>query len=292
MARAKSRSMTRRSPVALLVVALVGCSGEVLQSTSTSSSATGTGGASTGQGGVGGGDPACPVLIEDAIGWKLVFPDGAILSPLIPEQKKVGDKQDQTCEGEVVAVAPGHLTIDTCPPNADCAKSLLDFTVVSKVSPFEIGIPLHTLVHVHLMSEVLGSPQGTQVSFRTLSLQIDNLATWGGFSNPIEAGSDLWFFASDAGVSRYAQQAGGLGFQHDSVCDGLDPTNPNQEGTLSFWDLTAPSAKVTLQSGETKLLTLKSPARPMLIRNIESTFALVEGPWAPDFLVSRAQLLE
>ncbi len=293
MAHAKSRGMTHQASFALLFVALAGCSGEVLQNTSAGSTTSGTGGGTTtGQGGGGVGGASCPVLSEDAIDWKIVFPGGEVLSPSVPAPKTIGDKLDQVYEGEVVVVSPGQLTIDTCPPNADCAGTLVDIAVAPKASPFEIGIPLHTFVHAHLVSQVTGYPQGGQQPYRTLFLQIDNLATWAGFSNPTEAGSDLWFLASDDGVTQSEHQAGPFGVRYDKTCDAATPEGYYQTGELSFWDLTAPSAKITLQPGETQSIELKSSARPYLIRNVDSTIEFIEGAWSPAFLVARAQLLE
>lgn len=295
--------MRSRIPFALLFVALVGCGSEVLQTTGGvgASATTGSGGGSTGEGGAGGssgpGGPGgasanCAPLNEDVIGWKLVFHDGSILSPSVPPPMNIGDKLDEIHEGRVVSVSPGHLSIDTCPPNADCAATILDIDVAPKGQAFEIGIPIDAFVHVHLVSQVVGYPSGGPQPYRTLLLQIDNLPTWSGFINPIEGGSDLWFLASDSGLATSEHQIAGLGVQYDKTCEDNSGSGYYQAGTLSFWDLAAPSGKVKLQPGETQLLSLKTPARPLMIRNVDSTIEVIEGAWAPDFLVSRAPLVD
>lgn len=276
--------MKMRSPLALLVVALVGCTGEVASESGT----TGAGGGQpTGTGGAGGGSSACAMLPEDGVKWSIELADGEHLDPSVAKLDKIGDVREETFEGDVVEASPGHLTIDTCPPNADCAATLVKIDVAQKVAPFDIGIPLHAFVHVHLVATVVGYPQGGQSPFRTLLLQIDNLATWGGAPSAIEPGSNLWLIASDGGVPQYEKAAGPLGVAYDKACD-FNENGFYQRGALTFSDLTTPDKKVTLQQGESGSLATTVSTLPLMISNVDSSIEYIEGAWAPDFLVRRA----
>ncbi|MEP7123322.1 MAG: hypothetical protein ABJE95_20520 [Byssovorax sp.] len=279
--------MAHRASIACLLLSLVGCSSQVLQ-TSNSSGSGGSGagaGGSLAQGGVGGTSGFCPVLAEDAVDWKIEFPTGVTLTRAVSIDVPLGTKEDLSDDGEVVAITPGHLTIDTCPPSADCAGTLVDLTVAPESSPFDLGIPLHTFVHFHLVSEVVGYPPA-QAPYRTLFLQIDNLPTWGGVPNPIDVGSELWFMAG-VDFAPGDMPAGSLGVQYDTICESTSMTY-YQAGSLTFWDLAAPQSKLTLQQGQTQVL----PSRPLTIRNVDSTIDRIEGAWEPELLVKRAPILD
>lgn len=292
--------MNIKTPLALVLLALVGCTGEV----STESSTTGAGGGqtgagggqtgagggqTTGAGGAGGGGSACAVLSENGVTWSIEFSGGEHLDPSVTKTDKIGDVREETFDGEVVDVSPGHLTIDTCPPNADCAGTLVKIDVAMKVGAFDIGIPLQTFVHVHLVSTVVGYTPGGQTPYRTLLLQIDNLATWGGVPSAIEPGSDLWLIASDAGLPVYEKAVGALGVSNDKTC-AFEGSSYYSRGALTFWDLATPGTKVTLQHGESGSLATTVSKLPLMITNVDSSIEFNEGAWAPDFLVRRAHL--
>lgn len=99
----------------------------------------------------------------------------------------IDEPVDVVVEGAIVDSLDGYLAIDSCPPNADCAPEInqLFFSAPGLFNP----VPVGAFVHVSL---VLQGPWAcVQV------LQIDNMASWGGVSNPIVADEAMWLSAAD-----------------------------------------------------------------------------------------------
>lgn len=280
------------SPLALLLFVLVGCSSEVLTPAG-SDGVGGSGGSGGGQpttGGVG-GSSACAALPEDGVVWSLSFEDGDQVSPAVGPADKLGDVLERSFEGEVVETSAGQVVVDTCPPNADCAGTLVKLDVSLAKGAFDAEIPLHTFVSVHLVSRVVGYPTGGQAPYRTLLLEIDNLPAWAGVTNPTEPGTAVWMIASDEGVSQTGTSAGPIGVAYEKLCEG-SVDGYYQLGQLSFWELATPAHKVTLAQGKSGAIDLAGSPRPLLIYNLDSSIERIEGSWAPDFIARRVPTVD
>lgn len=134
----------------------------------------GSGAGEIGGGEVGGNAPAC-VQTHESVEIALTQPDGTVVScattPIDAADQKV------ELDGSVVAIDGGSLTIDTCPPNADCAESIAQVDVIAAdlSMPIAVGQLVHVTVEIDMPWDC------------TSRIAIDNLPTWGGTPNPQEA---------------------------------------------------------------------------------------------------------
>ena len=100
-------------------------------------------------------------------------------------------------DAAVVAVDGGAVTLDTCPPNADCTPELATLHVDAE--GLALAIPPGTFVHLHFyFFQYINCPVVAEVT---------NLASWGGVANPTSTASFTWIraFIGDQGT---AQQSG------------------------------------------------------------------------------------
>jgi hypothetical protein len=106
-----------------------------------------------------------------------------------------------TIEGAVVAsiwdTSSATWTIDTCAPGDACTPQRT--TIHLKGTDLAARISVGTLVHVDLRR----FPPNAADSRCGLDLQIRNLATWGGVTNPIATDGKPWFMGTDHGFGDW-----------------------------------------------------------------------------------------
>ncbi len=90
-------------------------------------------------------------------------------------------------DGAVVDVQQGVISIDTCPPNADCIANIARVRVIAD----GLWIPVFTGQYVHVDLQV-DFPWGC-----SSAVSIHNLPTWGGSPNPYDSSDRLYVAASE-----------------------------------------------------------------------------------------------
>jgi hypothetical protein len=190
--------MTLRSlSFALGALALVACGGNVAVSATTTTGGTGgesttggggdggTGGATGGSGGTGGvGGGANCLRTTDGFQYTLTSTDGTSIDCSAAQP---GINQKAHIEGVVTAAGPTELTIDTCPPNADCIGAFYQLSIQSP--GFAMNVAPGTFIQIDVQIDF---PWGC-----SNTIMARNLPTWGGVPSP--GGNVPWliFEASD-----------------------------------------------------------------------------------------------
>jgi hypothetical protein len=145
----------------------------------TGASGGGQGGGGQGGGGQGGAD-SCPLVKGESFGFSVTTADG--ISHGCPGQV---ENSEIAIEGQVTAASStDDWVIDTCPPTADCAPTLVHVQVNGE-GP-KLDIPVGALVSVATDVSYVG---GTCHS----SLLITNLPSWEGLPNPVATDAAPWF---------------------------------------------------------------------------------------------------
>ena len=83
----------------------------------------------------------------------------------------------EEASGQVTAVAANSFTLDTCPPNADCALSAMTFVADAPGIALASAIPSGAYVHVRWKLTRFWACQA--------SLEVTSLPSWGGLANPV-----------------------------------------------------------------------------------------------------------
>jgi hypothetical protein len=175
------------------------------------------------------------------------------------------DKGPVDLKGQVVESTGNSLTIDSCPPNADCMPMRSTFTF--DAPDLYLWIPVGAFVSVALDVEM---PWGCEQ--RVL---ISSLPSWGGVPNPVWSPSTL--FAASDGVAEplpgapFAMEKIGLGCINDpgGGCGG----DPPDDYALRFHSTQVPGDPGTVVGmGQVGYWTFTSPAVPesYAIKNLRS----------------------
>jgi hypothetical protein len=239
------------------IASAAGCNSEV----SSSSGSGGSGGGGTSGSGGSGGGQACELPGPTGIHWSFVSFDGTDVSPADIHASPDVDLQ---LDGEITKASPGVLTIDTCPPSANCLPMLSTLTlgvsdspVVNPGMPLAHGIATGADVRMHFQSLVKSNGESTPV--RTLHVTILNLPAWDGVENPVDTSSRLWLTvherSADGGSNELTGAADPIAVEATELCQDelyntiyrLDFTMPND-----------PPASLSLASGEQGTLTVSA----------------------------------
>lgn len=170
-------------------------------------------------------------------------------------------------EARVHAVVGGELQLDRCPPTSPSCDPILSILRVAApgliVSGVEL-IPIGTYVRVDVTADLLEG-----CSHR---LQIWNLPTWHGVSNPVSQDSGLWLAGVDgqlpSGEAPFSVSALPLGcYPDEQGCDG-----PKDDYRLRFVEDGSTPNALDLDMGEESDWQLRSsPASELLrVRNLRS----------------------
>jgi hypothetical protein len=188
----------------LLLLAAPACSREILAPQEATASSTGastassTGAGAGGAGGTGGGGgmgggggaPSC-VETYDSMSVALVTWDG----------KTFGcgaDAGDYELSARLVnKPVDGLFVLDSCSPSAVCKPQLSTLSITVTDSSYYAEINDGAYVKVHFAIEPLETGGCRQ------RIQIKNLPTWDGVTNPVDPGERLWFFGADGGLDTF-----------------------------------------------------------------------------------------
>ena len=160
----------------------------------------------------------------------------------------------------------GQLTIDSCPPNADCMPmvSNLNYSAPGLTQ----NIPIGTYIEVH--AEISGGCFGACVR----SLEIWNLPQWGGVPNPSWPNPSLWFAAVDGTVE---QQLSAQPFLVDTKALNCYPGGQNcgaqqDDFVLHVSETASPQNAVDVPMGQNAQLVTGASSTPdyFTVRNLRS----------------------
>lgn len=273
--------MTLRSlTLALSALALVACGGNVAISGTGGSggdittgggggsggdSTTGAGGSGGGTGGGGGAGGSC-ARTHDGVTYKLTPTGGTSLDCYsVPP----GGSQKAHIEGVVTASGPTTLTIDTCPPNADCdIASVYEFSIQSP--GFAMNVVPGTFIQIDVQIDF---PWGC-----SNTIMARNLPTWEGLPSPGGGIPSLLFEASDGA----SQALDGSPFTLSTTALGCHPDSEpgcGQEDEYRF-DLHG-VADTSAYQGETKYFDVQEAGgiTTLQFRNLRS----FETGWCDDY---------
>lgn len=168
---------------------------------------TSTGGASTNSGGGGavtssGGGGATTISTSNtspsctAVGFKVgvayTDADGNVIDCSLPPTP--GDNHELDADGLVTSSSPNHLEVDTCAPGTGCAPSVVKVNFGAR-DDLTLPIPVGTPVHLHV-----GVSAGDY--YCSTGVEITNLASWAGVTNPATPRSIVWLeLASQTAIS-------------------------------------------------------------------------------------------
>jgi hypothetical protein len=272
--------MTLRSiPFALGALALVACGGNVAISNTSTSGGTGgagggtttggggdsggSGGATGGSGGAGGS--ANCARTHDGFHYTLTPTGGKSLDCSSAEP---GGSQKAHIEGVVTAAGPTDLTIDTCPPNADCNGGIYQLSIQSP--GFAMSVAAGTFIQIDVQIDF---PWGC-----SNIIMARNLPKWGGLSSP---GGDVpWLiFEASEGANQVLE---GSPFSLTTLALGC---HPNAEPGCGLedeyrFDIHGISNTSAYQ-GETTIFDANEggQVRPLQFRNLRS----FETGWCDDY---------
>ncbi len=210
----------------------------------------------------------------ESFAWTYDGPDGSFDSS-VTGPAQAGKTSTLDLEGTVVASARGELSVDSCPPNADCVGSIRHW-VFSTAAPADLTIPVGTHVRVRQSIKTSGYYQPL---FLLLDLQIDNLPTFGGVVNPTEPGTRMWTSLLE-GAGLFDASA----TQTTARC-----TDDNPFWTRWAEEVSIGGAAVTVEEGETKTLVVSSGPHvgSFHVSDVQSHADQIEGAFPPIVLVSR-----
>jgi hypothetical protein len=123
-------------------------------------------------------------------------------------------------EGMVIYADVATVTVDGCPPNADCDAFLLT-TVDVAAEGLALSVPIGAFVRVEVAVSV---SEGCEHY-----VTIQNLPEWQGLSSPIP-GDHLWLAAGDGGLG--ATPSSGLTVVAEAL--GCYPDSPDEDHRLRF----------------------------------------------------------
>ena len=172
---------------------------------------TGGIGATGGIGGIGGDGGSFCAQTTDSLAVKI---DGA------PDpQSCAGVASTWEAQGQVVTTSKNAFTMDTCPPNADCAGPLTNVAI--DAAGLELWVPEQAFVKVKL--ELLAAWGGCNQR-----VSIQNIPSWAGAPNPVAQDGRYYFAGTDGVVehpdSPFAIAQVALGCVNwGSGCGGLTP---------------------------------------------------------------------
>ena len=267
-------------PATVHLSALAGCGSVVTEEAAASSSgATGSGaggggsvaassGVTTGSGGAGGGcsEPSETLTID------LVAADGTPYG--CGGAPKQGDV-DLVLQGRIQEIAPGVMTLDTCPPDANCLPSLVTFSV--KAKNFKLTLAEGTFVELRLR---------VATSFGCgAKLLITELDKWGGVPNPAAGLGPVLLAASNGYDSSFPEAP--FGMDKQSVCT-MGPAGGAEAFALRFFVAgEAPGSGVTVpQGGDVDWYPPFQKQGPLMIRNLRSfDSGLEDDDWNWSYLV-------
>lgn len=105
-----------------------------------------------------------------------------------------GGTMTHSVTGVVISASNGTFTIDSCPPNSDCAGQFSTLTL--GLSGFIPSLPVGAFVEVRVL-EVANAFSCSD------TLMVRNLPTWDGVANPVSSGDVMWLAASNS-VNAFA----------------------------------------------------------------------------------------
>lgn len=273
----------RSFPLALCALALVACGGNVAISgtggsggdTSTSGGTGGAGGDGGGSGGAGGatggagggtGGGAYCTRTNDGFHFKLAPQGGPSIGC---DSAQPGGNQTVHIEGVVIAANPNDLTIDTCPPNADCDASSV-YTLATSSPGFSINVAVGTFIQIDVQIDF---PWGC-----SNTIMARNLPVWSGLQSP--GGNVPWliFEASDGAHQMLDGSPFTLGTTALGCHPGAEP-GCGLEDEYRF-DIYA-VGNTSVYQGETKLFDVNEggQVRTLQFRNLRS----FETGWCDDY---------
>ncbi|XXX82349.1 hypothetical protein WMF30_26695 [Sorangium sp. So ce134] len=214
--------------------------------------ADGTGGGDAGGSGGGGGNGGdgadCPLPAQDSLTWSLTTLEGDTLPPAEPADGAGEPPVELSIQGRIVSSSVGAITLDVCPPDADCVPSLTTLTLAARGLP-DVLVPEGVLVELRFQSQ-----HGTNgyTDFTAMHFTLENLPEWGGLSNPVAADDRIWLAAHDrfvtGGPNALTAAFDPFLVERLDVCFSTHAGNPVYAMQLSMPG-SAPSS-VTLGAGE------------------------------------------
>jgi hypothetical protein len=189
--------MLRRSPLLLallLPLLALACSNVLVEpgegsggASAAGTTATSTGTSSTTTTG-GGGAPACGET-HDTVSILLSTYEGKSYGC------KGSTQGNFEMEATVVDAGTDFLSLDSCPPNADCLPHLSKLSV--SAAGLDLGAtPKGNFVRVEIQSYLFMGGCGHKVL-------VTNLPSWAGAPNPVEQGERLWLMAADGAMGPF-----------------------------------------------------------------------------------------
>jgi hypothetical protein len=151
---------------------------------------------------------------------------------------------DYEVSGSVMSSDNNVLTLDTCPPNADCMSNMAT-TVEVQAAGLGFWAPPGAFVHLHYVL----TPQWGGC---TAQIAVQNLPSWGGVPNPIY-GDDHFYFAGSEGTTEPVPELAlavdtlALGCTNEVGCGGVAP----DMYALSFTSLTSQQPGPVVGMGDT-----------------------------------------
>jgi hypothetical protein len=165
----------------------------------------------------------------------------------------------------IVSTAAESFTVDTCPPNADCAGTIATVSVKAVGLDLPRALPIGTQVRIRFSVSRFFACQR--------ELHVTTLESWGGLKNPFGAGDVVLLDVIDGGApaadAPFALDIQALGCVAKEVtgCGGRAP----DDYTFWFTPKTAGAAPVSVHMGETKALPLGgTPLGTWAVRNLRS----------------------
>lgn len=241
-----------------LVASLAACTASIVED--------GPGGAGSGAGGAGGsgGGGASCVETHESVKIGIESDDGTSYGC------GVFEGYDVSLQGTVVGVEGGVVTIDTCPPNADCIASLTRVQIEAS----GLSIPLST---GQLVTVDLSVPYPEWCS---MSIAIHNLPSWGGVANAYDSSSRLYVAASEGNtdvlddaltITRIPLGCGGF------EPDGCEATPDDY--AMQFVPAAGPPVQIGM--GETSWVQIGTDAyRAKDLKSFETGFCDAEWDWS------------
>lgn len=241
--------------VALALAAHLGACGGTVAGAGPGDAGSESGGHAT-DGGTGGGGPIACGRTNDELSVKLVWPDGTSPWCSFFDGGTSGTREGT---GQVIETSSTSLKLETCPPNADCAESIVALGV--EAPGLELRVPPGAIVRLSHTTVVEWSGCGAQ-------LAIQNVPSWGGLTSPVSAGDEHYLVAAEGTYEHpgapFTVERLPLGCPSDAGRCG----EPPDDFALVFHSAPGDPG-VTVAMGHTALVGEGGPS-PMAVRNLRS----------------------
>ncbi len=149
----------------------------------------------------------------------------------------------------------GQITLDSCPPNADCLPQIS--TVRFEAKGLQPYLPSGLYVKLIVTTN---QPMGCEHSFFVL-----NLPEWGGVPNPVTIERKLWL----AGVDGTLSLPPGLPYAVEKRLPTCVSPDATQDYLLAFTSNDDPTKSVEVEMGQTKAMA-QGPGGTWIINNLRS----------------------